>query len=96
MTENVEPDAAPAVSHQLKWDRANPKAKWAHVALASAIRRGLIERGPCEECGAMHGENGVIVHGHHDDYDKPMAVRWLCMLHHRQWHAARRPPRARA
>lgn len=77
----------PQLSPQLKWDRANPKAKWAHMALASAIRRNLIERGPCEVCGAFHGIEGAVIHGHHDDYDRPMAVRWLCRLHHRQHHA---------
>lgn len=81
---------APAVSHQLRWDRENPKAKWAHQALRSALSRGLIERGPCEVCGAIHGKDGAIIHGHHDDYDKPMAVRWLCPLHHRQHHARER------
>lgn len=83
---------APAVSHQLKWNRANPKARWAHMALASAIRRGLIERGPCEECGAVHGVNGAVIHGHHADYDRPMAVRWLCRSDHRRLHAGLRPP----
>lgn len=82
------------VSHQLKWDRANPKAKWAHRSLASALRAGLIKRGPCEACGAIHGEAGAIIHGHHDDYDTPMIVRWLCMPHHRQHHAITRKSRA--
>lgn len=37
---------------------------------------------PCKKCGS---EKSV---GHHDDYDKPMSVRWLCQSHHKQWHAA--------
>lgn len=81
---------ATGLSPQAKWDAANPKAKWAHQALRSAEKKGLIERGPCEECGAVHGVDGAVIHGHHDDYDKPMAVRWLCILHHRQLHAAER------
>lgn len=90
MSENAEPGAAPAVSHQLKWDRANPTAKWAHYALASALRRGLIDRGPCEVCGAVHGVDSAVIHGHHEDYHKPMAVNWLCQRHHRQLHARKR------
>ena len=81
------PDDPQPVSAQLKWDRANPKAKWAHRALASALRAGLIERGPCEVCGVVHGIEGAVIHGHHDDYDRPMSVRWLCVLHHRQHHS---------
>lgn len=68
-------------SRQQKWAQSNPKAVWAQAALRSAVRRGLIEREPCEECGAE------TVDGHHDDYDKPMAVRWLCRRHHRALHA---------
>jgi hypothetical protein len=35
---------------------------------------------PCEECGAE------VSVGHHDDYRKPLEVRWLCDSHHRRWH----------
>ena len=27
------------------------------------------------------------VDGHHDNYDQPLAVRWLCRSHHRKFHA---------
>ena len=45
-----------------------------------AIRKGKLTRQPCEECGAEKTE------AHHDDYAKPLEVRWLCRSHHRQWH----------
>ena len=73
---------AGALSSQAKWNAANPKAMWAHQCLRSAERRGPVTRQPCEVCGADE------VDGHHDDYDKPLAVRWLCRLHHRRLHAA--------
>jgi len=47
-----------------------------------AISRGLIVRKPCEVCGESK------VHAHHDDYSKPLNIRWLCLIHHRQFHAA--------
>ena len=40
-----------------------------------------LERMPCEICGDS------IVEAHHDDYSKPLEVRWLCQSHHKQWHA---------
>lgn len=76
------------LSPQAKWNTENPKAMWAHAALRSAIKKGLIQRGPCEVCGVEHGQDGAIVDGHHDPerYDEPLAVTWLCRLHHRHAH----------
>lgn len=39
-----------------------------------------LKRQPCEICGKSK------VHAHHDDYLKPLNVRWLCQAHHSQWH----------
>lgn len=61
-------------------DGAPGKAK-ARQAVRNAIRDGLLAREPCEVCGSPR------THGHHDDYLKPLSVRWLCPAHHFQWHA---------
>jgi hypothetical protein len=74
------PTSKPA-TRQARWQAANPLARWAHLALASGIRRGLVERRPCEVCGAEPAD------AHHDDYARPLAVRFLCRRHHRGWHA---------
>lgn len=42
---------------------------------ATAIRTGLLIRQKCEFCELL-GE------AHHDDYSKPLDVRWLCEEHH--------------
>jgi len=52
----------------------------AHSTTCNAIRNGRLTRQPCEVCGAEK------VQGHHDDYRKPLEVRWLCFKHHRQLH----------
>jgi ribosomal protein S27AE len=44
-------------------------------------------RGPCEVCGTT-----LNVHAHHDDYDAPLNVRWLCGKHHSRFHAKPRLP----
>lgn len=63
-----------------KWRRANPKGYRAHGAVNNAIRTGTLTREPCEVCGARE------VHAHHDDYNKPLDVRWLCVRCHAGHH----------
>lgn len=53
-----------------------------------AIQRGILVRQPCEVCGANgnFADGRSEVQAHHDDYSKPLAVRWLCQKHHHEWH----------
>jgi hypothetical protein len=44
--------------------------------LYSAIKRGVLQKMPCEVCGENKSE------AHHDDYSRPLEVRWLCRYHH--------------
>jgi len=54
-----------------------------------AIKEGWLVRGACEVCGREHspadGHEGYV-DAHHDDYSKPLDVRWLCREHHREVH----------
>ncbi len=76
---------------QIEAERArhkkNPKQRKCRHAVRYAIQTGAIVQGPCEFsdsscCGA--------VHAHHDDYDKPLDVRWMCRSHHKRHHDWRR------
>ena len=58
-----------------------PKKYKAHSIVNYAIKSEKLFREPCEVCGKEK------VDAHHDDYAKPLNVRWLCSIHHHQWHA---------
>lgn len=58
----------------------NQKKIDARYKLRNAVRYGKIERKPCEVCGEINS------HGHHEDYDKPYDVIWLCAKHHAEVH----------
>lgn len=58
-----------------------PEKRAAHQAVQTALRNGTLVRQPCEVCGT------VKVHAHHDDYERPLSVRWLCHTHHMEHHA---------
>ena len=64
-----------------RFDQRNPHILKAWRMLNNAVDAGKIKRGPCEVCGTTVG-----VHGHHDDYSKPLEVRWLCKDCHREYH----------
>jgi hypothetical protein len=66
--------------HKLR-DKARHPLQWkARQIAATAEKAGRLIREPCEVCGS------VDVQKHHDDYSKPLAVRWLCPTHHRLLH----------
>lgn len=59
---------------------ADPVKNHARRALNHAIDAGRLIRGCCEVCGAPNAE------GHHEDYSRPLEVRWLCRPHHAEIH----------
>lgn len=62
-----------------KW----PEKYKARNAVSNAVRDGRLHKPErCETCG-----NEGALEGHHDDYSKPLEVRWLCSPCHHQWHA---------
>ena len=66
----------------LKHKNKFPQRYKANYLLTNAVRDNRLIKGPCEVCGTTER-----IHGHHDDYSKPLDVRWLCVTHHRQHHA---------
>jgi predicted DNA-binding protein YlxM (UPF0122 family) len=70
--------------------RGTTASERCHDIVEKAILYGRLERKPCQECGA----NGTFADGrsevqaHHDDYSKPLEVRWLCQKCHHRWHSS--------
>lgn len=62
------------------WRDQDKRRSTAHSAVANALRKGLLLRAACERCGS---EKSVA---HHDDYDKPLDIMWLCQPCHKQRH----------
>jgi len=58
-----------------------PKKCKAHYAVKRAIKSKKLFREKCTECGRTDN-----THAHHDDYDKPLNIRWLCPPCHFAWH----------
>jgi len=65
--------------HTKRFRRLNPEKYKAHLVANNAIRSGKLIKQPCIICGDKKAEK------HHDDYSKPLAVKWFCRKHHREY-----------
>lgn len=45
-----------------------------------AKKLGIIQKTPCEVCGDERSQ------AHHQDYSKPLEIKWLCQKHHKEEH----------
>jgi hypothetical protein len=55
------------------------QVKSAYSKVQRAVLSGKLIKLPCEVCGGK-------AEAHHDDYSKPLDVRWFCKLHHEEYH----------
>ena len=64
-----------------------PKKARAHNLFSKAVMNGqIIRENKCSICSSM-----LKIEAHHDDYNKPFDVRWLCELCHKDWHIKNKP-----
>lgn len=64
------------------YNKKYPLAYAAKIITGNALRDGRLIKGECcEACQAT-----TKIEGHHDDYTKPLNVRWLCEACHKAWH----------
>ena len=62
------------------WRAEDHRRSKAHRAVAKAIKQGLLVSSPCIRCGEKKSV------AHHEDYDQPLDVVWLCQPCHKQRH----------
>lgn len=70
-------------------ERARERQR-ARVITNAAIREGRLERPT--ECSESGGDHRGRVEVHHEDYADPLAVRGLCVRHHRLLHREQEGP----
>ena len=78
-----------------RYNDSNKDKSRARSITRKAVQSGLLKVAPCLRCGFAFG-----VHGHHEDYSKPLDVTWLCVPchgeRHREINAERRAVRKAA
>lgn len=69
-----------------RWNERNPEKVEAQRKLRKAVRLGQVSKpDSCEDCGKF--TDSYDLHGHHEDYSKPLDVDWLCRRCHKKRHA---------
>lgn len=63
-----------------EWRKVDKRRSACHSAVARAIKNGTLIRQPCIKC---KDEKSLA---HHEDYDFPLNVMWLCQPCHKQRH----------
>lgn len=66
----------------------------AHDLCEKAISNGKLHNpGKCSVCSdeSRFADGRTAIQAHHDDYNKPLSVRWLCQKCHHEWHKHNRP-----
>lgn len=70
------------LAERAEWVRKNPEKARAHLLLNLAVRSGEVQKPTrCTEC---HDE--VRINGHHEDYSRPLDVKWVCHRCHAALH----------
>jgi hypothetical protein len=62
------------------WRAEDSRRIVAHASVFKAVRNGTLVRQPCIRC------NEIKVIAHHEDYDYPLVVMWLCQPCHKKRH----------
>jgi len=67
-----------------EWKRRNRHKRSTYNKVYRALQKGdLVRPTKCSVCGSSDRR----IEAHHDDYDKPYDVRWLCSRCHKDFHA---------
>lgn len=75
-------DSEPKRTRQAVWRVQNPEKSRAHLAVASAVRRGDLARPDVCDCCGKPGR----LDAHHEDHSQPLKVRWLLRSCHVREH----------
>jgi len=62
------------------WRMVDKRRVKCHNAVARAIKSGELTRLPCSRCGEVKSL------AHHENYDEPLNVVWLCQPCHKERH----------
>lgn len=66
--------------------KGNPIKNRCRMLVNYALKVGQLIKQPCEVCRSKSS-----VHAHHDDYSKPLDIRWMCCICHNAWHKNNTP-----
>jgi hypothetical protein len=83
-SEFTEEEKARAYLANKRFMQKNKKVACAYQKTHYHLRKGTITKLPCEECGTEDAQ------AHHEDYNNPLEITWLCRNCHHTHHVEQR------
>jgi hypothetical protein len=88
-TVNAYRQSADGKARRVKSDKVSkaryPDKQRARDMLNKRVGNGAVVKP--DVCQHIDSQCSGRLHAHHDDYDQPLEVVWLCVYHHRRLHA---------
>ena len=69
-----------ATQYAKEHNKRHPEKARARSMVSNFLKQGKLQKAPCEVCGNPKSQ------AHHENYSKPLEVKWLCFQHHREAH----------
>jgi hypothetical protein len=64
-----------------RWGKNNSEKRYAHTLVQRALQSGkIVKASHCEHESGCSVTDGL--EAHHEDYSRPLDVKWLCSTHH--------------
>ena len=76
---NIESVRKTRNKNRVTYNKAYPEKRKARRLVWKALKTSKLIKQPCA-CGCIE------VQGHHEDYSKPLEVRWMCKPCHAKYH----------
>lgn len=80
------PELTVSKINKINYKKYYPERARVHYIIKSLFKKKKITKQPCIICGST-----TYIHAHHNNYNFPLQITWLCPKCHHDWHNINKP-----